>query len=84
VVTCRSCAAPITWAVTPGGKAIPLDAEPTAEGNVRVVIEQPHGTVRAYVLGPLDVLLLDPPEQAALRMPHHATCPDADAWRARQ
>ena len=33
---CRSCGAAIFWARTPNGKAIPLDAEPTEDGNVVV------------------------------------------------
>lgn len=30
---CRSCAAPIIWARTEKGKAMPLDAEPDQRGN---------------------------------------------------
>lgn len=31
---CKSCGAPIIWRVTEGGKSIPVDAEPSADGNL--------------------------------------------------
>lgn len=31
---CRTCKAPILWATTEQGKTIPMDAEPTADGNM--------------------------------------------------
>ena len=34
--TCRSCGAPIIWARTVNGKAMPLDAEPHADGVLRI------------------------------------------------
>ncbi len=73
---CRSCRAEIVWANTPNGKLIPLDAEPTADGNVTLTTTSP---VTAVVLGPLELQLLDPsvPRFAA----HFARCPDADSWR---
>lgn len=33
---CRSCQAPIRWAVTTTGKRMPIDHEPTPDGNVTV------------------------------------------------
>jgi len=35
--TCSSCGAPIAWAKTGSGKAMPLDAEPNSAGNVELV-----------------------------------------------
>lgn len=78
---CRSCGAGIVWAVTTSGKRMPLDADPTPAGNVQTTVEPPHDVLRAEVLGPLEVELLDPDARAGLRMPHHATCPHADDWR---
>jgi hypothetical protein len=70
---CRSCGAEITWARTAANdRPMPLDAQPTPDGNVRL-----DGDV-ATVLGPLDVEALTDVQRAALRMPHHATCPN---WR---
>lgn len=32
--TCRGCGAKIEWVETPAGKRMPVDAEPTADGNI--------------------------------------------------
>lgn len=70
--TCRSeaCGAVIIWARSRDGKAIPLDVEPTADGNLALV----GGIAEAYGL-----------EHAAEKLPrytsHFATCPDAPAFR---
>lgn len=55
--TCSTCLAPIIWARTEQGRAIPLDAEPNARGNLVLdgavarhataadaVLERPHYT----------------------------------------
>lgn len=74
---CRSCDAPIVWARTVNGKSMPVDPEPTEGGNVELIPEPTGSAVRAIVHG-------QPPLGAPpLHMPHHATCPDADSWRAR-
>lgn len=72
---CRSCGAAIIWAVTRNEKSIPLDAEPSPEGNV--VLDDLRN---ATVLGPLDLLLHDRDAQP-LYMPHHASCPDGEEWK---
>ncbi len=36
VSDCRSCGAPIFWAITPSGKRIPLDAEPVEQRGLFV------------------------------------------------
>lgn len=70
---CRSCGASIEFARTPADRLIPLDAIPDPDGNV--VIRDGL----AHVLGPMELLMLGAGE--ALRMPHHATCPDAADWK---
>lgn len=72
--TCRSCGATILWATTTNGKAMPIDAEPSPDGNVELT-EWAPGRYRCTVhpQTPFDA----PP----LHMPHHATCPHADEWR---
>lgn len=72
---CRSCQAEIEFVRTSSGRAVPLDADPTPEGNVEII----NGTAR--VLGPHTLELLTPEERARLRMPHHATCPQGKAWK---
>lgn len=75
MTNCRSCAAQIEFVRTVAGRTMPLDAAPTPEGNVRII----DGL--AHVLGPLDTAVLTEAERAELRMPHHATCPDAGEWK---
>ena len=77
--TCRGrgCHAPIIWAVTEKGKAMPVDADPDDDqGNVELVpnpdpSRQPLAIVHAQ----------RPLTTAPLHLPHHATCPDADSFR---
>lgn len=74
--TCRSCGAPILWAKTERGKMMPVDPDPSENGNVELV---PRGTgFLAIVHG--QAPLGAPP----LHLPHHATCEFADEWRTRK
>lgn len=70
--TCRACSSPIRWARTVNGRAIPLDQEPTADGNVILDGDTAHvigntGTV------PFELAHLADEDRW---MPHHATCPN--------
>ena len=76
MATCASCNAPIRWATTVNKKPIPLDAEPSEDGNVVFV----DLTDRVDVLGPEGVVQAKLTNQI-LFMPHHATCPKADQHR---
>ena len=67
---CRSCGAPIEWAVTDAGKMIPLDADPVPEGNL--VVEAGKSRART----------VDDPGVVFWRT-HFATCPNADEHRRR-
>lgn len=86
VVKCRSCGAPIIWAITERGKRIPLDAEPNnAKGNMILV---PWGKSSLQTGGAPEVTSWEARVVAPLLdanqtryMPHHATCPDAKRWR---
>lgn len=88
---CRSCDAPIIWAHTRAGKAMPIDATPfgaplrVLDGNLRMTgatVRDRHGR-RAPVVELLDGQgeLFAGPE--ARYRAHFATCPDADDWRHR-
>lgn len=73
MASCKSCNADIEWAEsTATGKAVPLDREPTANGNLVLI----NGKVRGYT-----------PEDEKLgrerRTSHFATCPHANDWRNR-
>lgn len=39
-MACRSCGAPVLWAQTPAGKAMPLNPQPVPNGNVLLVDRQ--------------------------------------------
>lgn len=71
--TCRSpgCGRPIVWASSVNGDPIPLDPEPTPDGNLDLV----DGRAVAYGL-----------EAAAAQRPryvsHFVTCVDAASFRA--
>jgi hypothetical protein len=64
---CKACEAPIIWAHTSTGKAIPLDAEKVDGGN----LELKDGTV-SYAKSHPDVKRY---------RSHFATCPKASSFR---
>jgi hypothetical protein len=68
---CRSCDAPIVWALTEKGARMPLDAEPTPAGSLVLV----DGIARRPQIGE-DVPYLQ-------YVSHFATCPNADRHRKR-
>lgn len=79
ITTCRSCGAPILFKRTSAGKLMPLDRDPTPDGNVMLGFVGGEETA---------ILLTDPGDIAGcavdgvpLFMPHFATCPDADRFR---
>lgn len=66
---CTSCGAKVIWAKTAKGKSMPLDATPTADGNLVLV----NGVARIPEIGD------DQPFLAYKS--HFATCPNADEHR---
>jgi hypothetical protein len=97
---CRSCGAAVLWCqlIDKSGdiirhedgpkkgrpKAIPVDFEPVANGNVQVADR--GGAIVARVLGPRDVAELRAKAEALrtdprLRLNHFVTCPNADEHR---
>ena len=97
VSRCRSCGAPIQWAYTPAGARTPIDAPAPDAGETelrqwgRVRIDDAGARLDpvrpnvalvlgyAVTLGALELELGDPP---ATLVPHWATCPDAQGWKA--
>lgn len=75
---CRSCRAPIRWAITDANnKPMPIDPEPVADGNLWVV-EWERGTPRMGVALSGDGV----PAHVPFRyVSHFVTCPDRDEWR---
>lgn len=74
---CKSCKATVIWVTTEDGKAMPVDAAPVRNGNIR--LEGSAARPTAVYVQPL----LETPEHEA--MPHYvshfATCPDAQVHR---
>jgi len=83
---CKSCGAPVIWAQTVAGKAMPVDAEPSeVAGNIALA---PYAGIdpKAAPLRPLAKVI---PWSARcqftdLRASHFVTCPQAGSWRKRK
>lgn len=71
VTNCRSCGAPIRWAKTTNGEAIPLDPAPVTGGNIELC----DGV--AHVFTPGQIALF----QRERFVSHFVTCPHAAQWR---
>jgi hypothetical protein len=81
VTTCRSCGAAIRWLkIVPGGKSMPVDNEPHAEGNI---IPGLGGTATVLSGAVLLAVRERKPDEPLYRS-HFATCPDAEAWRSKR
>lgn len=79
---CRSCHAPMTWARTTARKNMPLDPEPTADGNVRQVGWD--GPLRlVVVIGGLELAAAHAAGEA-LYTSHFATCEYANEHRRKK
>lgn len=79
--TCRTCGEAIGWATTVQGKAMPVELEPDAKGNVDLVYI--GGEEVALVLGPADAVAAQASGHE-LRLSHFATCPHAGDHRKRR
>jgi hypothetical protein len=64
---CKSCEAPIDWAITDKGRRIPLDR--TTSSAVANIVLDPDGTARVVAAG------------TGTRISHFATCPNAGQHR---
>lgn len=74
---CRSCQAPIEWAITENSKKMPLDRRPNPEGNVIKTGAVIDGLPEVHVIGFLDRLTGEETRFTS----HFATCPNAKAHR---
>lgn len=71
---CRSCNASILWLHTANGERMPVDTQPVADGNLRII----NG--RAIVTG-ATIDLLDPTDDGTRYVSHFASCPESREWR---
>lgn len=76
---CRSCGNPIVWAVTKRGKNIPIDPQPTPNGNI---------LLRDNIAGHKDAVYLSaaiqPNPGEKKYTSHFATCPNSKAHRGKK
>lgn len=79
MTACRSCGAPIRWAVTVNGKRMPLDEQPDPDGNLVLSDPTPGAYAPTVAFTTQNTLPLpdDPPRFTS----HFATCPNADQHR---
>jgi hypothetical protein len=75
---CRSCLAPIFWAVTKNGKLIPVDLSTNLDGNVEITPTGGDGPPLATVHAQAPALTT-----GTLHHTHFATCPMAADHRRR-
>lgn len=78
VTRCSTCRADIIWAVTPGRKRIPIDAEPIAGGNIRLYGGK--GAPIARVAEPM-ADMFDDTDDGVRYQSHFVRCPDAAEHR---
>jgi hypothetical protein len=73
---CRTCNMPIIWAVTSRLRDMPVDAEPSPDGNIRLEVREGQIQPMARVLSVAEQF-----GKKSLRKSHFATCPQAGRWR---
>jgi len=78
---CNTCGAPMYWARTRDGKAIPIDVKPTPKGNILLTYNQSRDDLNAKVYAPNNTHNIPPGRNRYTS--HFATCPDADKHRRR-
>jgi hypothetical protein len=77
------CRAPIFWALTVNGKAIPIDYEPVANGNLIICASGPHPMrLNDACLWVSHWIEIEDPHGEQLRFVSHCvTCPAAEQFR---
>lgn len=74
---CRSCGAPIRWTISAKGRRLPIDPEPSPDGNITLEDRGQYREPRAvaHTVKAPDVVYY---------ISHFATCPDAKKWRRKR
>lgn len=78
---CRSCQRPIRWTTTTNGRRLPIDPQPAADGNVRL-LRSAGAEPLADVLGRDDALVAQNEGAELLYRAHFSTCPSAHLHRS--
>lgn len=80
--TCRSCRAPLLWALTEKGRRIPLDRNSVPDGNIELE-ETDEGPPMSRVV-PREDRILPGFFHTPRYKSHFATCPNAKRHRRRK
>jgi len=89
IVQCSTCKAPVFFAETEDGKAMPVDRDPVPNGNLEIEHPaDPRDAPRVYVLDAQGGRYVEGPGGSRMRTSpfiryrsHFATCPDAAKHR---
>ena len=73
---CKSCGADIMWCRTMGGKSMPVDTKPDADGSNVFVVDG-----LAKVLSSTQLEQARTMKGVTLFTSHFVTCPEAGKWR---
>ena len=76
---CRSCGAAVIWAETILGRRMPLDYEPTKDGNI--ILGMRHDNVPLALVQTAQALARLKEKGEMLYTSHFATCPSGKKWR---
>jgi hypothetical protein len=82
VERCRSCGAPIIWATATTGRAMPIDRDRIAGGNIELE-EPPAFTPEGRRPESPTARVVMPAPGVWRYRSHFATCPDAWRWKRR-
>lgn len=88
---CRTCKAPIFWAVTPSGKQMPIDVTPSPSGTLVLrtqagddgveVLDEPMLALDYRAVAELAIAGIPAPEAEPRFVSHFATCAQAAQHR---
>lgn len=79
---CRSCGAPVVFAVGESGRENPIEPEPKENGNVRLVEREGQKPLALYDKKDRQLTLEQMLDDDGTRyVSHFANCPDAPRWR---
>jgi hypothetical protein len=81
---CRSCHAPILWAMTASGKRMPMDPDPVATGTFALTLDDPPTAIHAPATVPAGTVRLGADGFPARFTSHFATCPNASQHRRKK
>lgn len=82
VEACRSCRAPIIWATSTAGRAVPIDRDRIAGGNIELE-EAPAFVPEGRRPGSPTARVVKPEPGVLRYRSHFASCPDAWRWKRR-